>query len=89
MTARLSPAQQRVVDAMRDGADLQRTGTIVWARWNMIEEDDYLGCEYDRGEVSSADVETLATAGVIVAPPRDPWHHVVYVLAPAYQGGEE
>jgi len=86
VSARLTPAQARVVDAMRDGSYLERSPDAAGAtHWRLIEEDDYLGCEYDRGEVRSTDVDAMVATGAIVEPPRDPWHTVVLVLASSYR----
>lgn len=81
MSARLSPAQRRVVDAMRDGAVLKHEDHRCWL---------------DNGE-SEEDVEEFIVMSLYWAHALNMSHHAgadegrviaVYVLAAAYQGGE-
>lgn len=80
MSARLTPAQRRVVDAMRGGAVLR-----VHSH-NLTEQSWWL----DDAPIGEHLARTLRRSDVIerAAMPMAPSTWRRYVLAPAYQGGE-
>ena len=75
MTARLSPAQQRVVGAMRDGS------------WLVIDE-TAREIETDAGRVDPRTVRALEQRGVIEMDGVPYAGQTRYLLAAAYRGGE-
>ena len=86
MTARLSPAQQRVVDAMRDGATLRLVSTwmtepqMQW--WELVRPRAFGGRRQ-----RTPTVEALLRMGVVVHDTSTA-SGATYVLAPDYRGGE-
>lgn len=82
MADRLTPAQQQVVDAMRDGAELCRNAVdrrfFLW--WSQ---------ERHRGKVHAAVARNLIRRGVVVAEAHPFGGPGRLVLAPAYRPTEE